>query len=964
MAKSLVITEKPSVARDIVEALGGFTERDGYWESEAYVVTFSVGHILELLPPEEVDPQYKRWTLDTLPILPESFKLRKKAGQSERLRVIKALLDRDDVDTVVNACDAGREGELIFREILQYLGSRKPTQRLWLQSMTRGAIRAGFERLQPGTDYDNLGAAAACRSQSDWLIGMNATRALTRRLKSRKEKTAWSAGRVQTPTLALVVDRELEVLSHVARPYSRVLASLEAAGQRYSGTWFDPGFTADPENPELRDDRIFDERVAQALVQRVQNGAGTASETRKPSRETAPPLFDLTALQREGNRRFGWSARRTLNAAQRCYEGHKILTYPRTSSRALPNDYRATIDGVLQAFLESETYGTFAQALLQSGLENTERTFDDSKVSDHFAIVPTGTLPPRDLAGDDARLFDLVTRRFLSTFYPPAVWNRVERITEIGGAQLRSRARTLDEPGWRSVTGVSEQEDPPLPPLVPGQADASGIGANVIEAEQTFERTKPPPRYTEARLLSLMENAGREIEDEEHAEALRDKGIGTSATRADIIENLIAKSYIVRGSKALRPTVKGIRLVDVLKRIHIDRLASPALTGQLEHHLSQVERGHRTAEQFMDEVVRYTEDIVDRARTFDYEELYQGEQPIGPCPACNRPVYERSWFYRCEEVPGIAAEDDCPFRIWKDKAGRYIDRETATALVTKGETAELEGFSTRDGRIYSGVLKLDDLEVTLIPVAGSTEDRASDTPEYEIDERPLGPCPMGCGSDVIETPTHFVCRAGHARAQELERERQARIAEAKAQGQKRPRVAKSDETPCPFTLPRTVCKREITRDEAELYLRDQKTPLLTDFTSRFGRPFAAMLTLRETGRHGFEFAPRTRAGADGAAGEGAAEGDGAAARKPSKRAATKVAAEADASADASATAAKSSRKSAGGRRKVSRKAAAGRKKAARKAARKKVVRKRVAPAKDGSAARAGKQAADAAAKRR
>jgi len=884
MAKSLVITEKPSVARDIVDTLGGFTEHDGYWENDEYVVTFSVGHILELLSPEDVDPQYKRWVLDTLPILPEEFKLKKKAGHADRHRIIKKLLERKDVSEVINACDAGREGELIFREILQFLGNPKPHRRLWLQSMTKAAIRQGFSALEPGADYDNLGAAAACRSQSDWLIGMNATRALTRRLKSRKEKTAWSAGRVQTPTLALVVERELEVLSHIPKAYSRLEARFEAAGHEYAGSWFDPAFSADEQQPERRDDRIFDEAEAQTILERVQGQAGSARETRKPSRETAPPLFDLTSLQREANRRFSWSARRTLNAAQRCYEGHKILTYPRTSSRALPEDYRETVDEVLVQFAASSDYGELARGIQATGLENTERTFDDSKVSDHFAIIPTGTLPEAPLSGDDARLFELVVRRFLGNFMPPALWNRVERITEVAGASFRTRSRTLEEPGWRAALGQAEHESEQLPPLVAGQSESDGIGARTLEIERIDEQTKPPPRYTEARLLSLMENAGREIEDEDAAEALRDKGIGTSATRADIIENLIAKGYLVRGGGGLRPTVKGIRLVDVLQRIHIDRLASAKLTGELEHHLLQVERGERTARSFMEEIEAYTRAIVKVAQEFDYKDLYKNDPPIGKCPLCSRLVYEYSWFYRCEEQPEVPAEEDCPFRIWKDKAGRYIDRATASTLLEKGETGELEGFSSRDGRIYGGILKLeDDGQITLTSVAGSTSDRTSDNPEYEVDERPLGPCPMGCGSQVIETSTHFICRAGYERAQELEREREALVAKARAEGKKRPRIPKPEQPPCPFILPRTVCKREITRDEALAYIADKRTGLLPEFTSRFGRPFSATLVLKDSGRHGFEFAPREKKGAKADAAEGD-EGQSPSEAPPTKKA--------------------------------------------------------------------------------
>jgi DNA topoisomerase-3 len=877
LPKSLVITEKPSVARDIVAVLGGFTEHDGFWESDDFVVTFSVGHIVELLSPEDVDPVYKRWTLDTLPILPAEFKLKQKQGQSERIRTIKKLLARKDIETVVNACDAGREGELIFREILEFLECDKPTKRLWLQSMTADSIRSGFRSLVDGHQYDGLGAAASCRSKSDWLIGMNATRALTRRLKGRKEKTAWSAGRVQTPTLAIVVDRELEVLAHVPRPYWQLQAKFLAGDAEYLGTWFDPSFTApEGEERELRDDRIFESEKANQLLDLVSGKSASASETRKPSRETAPPLFDLTSLQREGNRRFGWSARRTLNAAQRCYEAHKLLTYPRTDSRCLPNDYRSTVDAVLQAFAGDGPFQAEAAALVENGLENVERTFDDAKVSDHFAIIPTGKVPDANLSGDDQRLFDLVARRFLANFHPAAVWTRVERVTEVAAQSFRSRARTLDEPGWRAVIGQTEQEDQALPPLAPGQDEANGIAVRTASVELVAEKTKPLARITEARLLSLMESAGEDIEDEEIAAAISEKGIGTPATRADVIENLIAKGYLVRAGKSLRPTVKGIRLVDVLRRIKIDRLASAALTGELEYDLKRVERGSMKATQFMDEIVDYTKQIVDIAVSFQYEDLYPDEESLGKCPLCGRPVFERSWFYRCLEVPGATEDTDCRFRIWKDKSGRYMDRQTVRILLDKGETDELEGFAARDGRTYSARLTLEDGDVVIHGVAGSAGERVTEAVEYEVNDEPLGPCPMGCGSLVVETPTHFQCQAGIAKAAEnAEKARAFEESQPKELKRRKRYKVPPEDQPCGLLLPRTVCKREITREEALQFIGpNKKTELLTDFTSRFGRPFSAMLFVKENGRHGFEFAPRQKKGKDAPA-EGAESVDAA-----------------------------------------------------------------------------------------
>jgi DNA topoisomerase-3 len=846
-----VITEKPSVARDIVAALGGFREHDGFWENEDWVVTFSVGHLVQLLAPEDIDERYKRWTLDTLPILPEVFELKPKSGASERIRTIKKLLKRDDVESVVNACDAGREGELIFREIVQFLGSQKPTRRLWLQSMTTEAIRSGFRGLEPGSNYDGLAAAAACRSQSDWLIGMNATRALTRRLQARKEKVAWSAGRVQTPTLAILVDREHEILAHVPRPYWRIEANFEAASHSYGGTWFDPGFRASEAADDARDDRVFDEARASEIAAAVEGQAGEARETRKPSRETAPPLFDLTSLQREGNRRFSWSARRTLSAAQRCYEAHKLLTYPRTDSKALPADYRDTVDQVLQAFSEAGPFQTEASRLLEQGLQNTERTFDDSKVSDHFAIIPTGRLPEAGLSGDDARLYDLVARRFLATFHPPAVWNRVERVTEVSGHSFRSRSRTLDVPGWRAVVGETAQDDQALPALAPGQDEASGIAARNLDVETQHEETRPPPRVSEARLLSLMESAGRYVEADELADAIKEKGIGTPATRADIIENLIQKGYVVRVGKALRPQVKGIRLVDTLRRIHVDRLASPELTGELEYQLREVEHGDRTGPQFMKDMVEYTTEVVDRTRGFDYEDLYPDEEILGSCPQCGRPVYERGWFYRCKEQPD--AEEDCPFRIWKDKSGRYMDRNTVRTLLERKETSILDGFMTRDGRTYKAVLRIEEGELAIESTGTPDGERASDVPEYDVDSTPLGSCAIeGCEGQVIETPSLYRCSEGLALEEQI-----AALPEEERKARRRDKAAPK---PCPFTLPRTVCKREIIREEALAYVSEKRTPMLQEFISRYGRPFAATLFLKENGRHGFEFAQRTGGG--------------------------------------------------------------------------------------------------------
>ncbi|QDU64205.1 DNA topoisomerase 3 [Planctomycetes bacterium Pan216] len=845
MPKSLIITEKPSVAHDITEALGGFINHEKeYWESDQFICTFAVGHILELISPEEIDKVYKRWTLEHLPIIPDEFKLKPKEKQTNRVRLIKKLVNRPDVSDLINACDAGREGELIFREVVKYLDVDKPTRRLWLQSMTPEAIRHGFASLEPGEKFDGLGAAAECRSLADWLIGINASRALTVRLRSRSQKSAWSAGRVQTPTLALLVEREHEILKHIPIDFWRIECDFAHDQQTYRGTWYNPGFKEDETQPHAKADRVFDKARAEAIVAAVTGKPGVASEKRKPSRDAAPPLFDLTSLQREANRRFGWSAARTLRAAQGCYETHKVLTYPRTDSRCLPSDYVKHVEQVIDKFSQGSPFAKSAAYLKQNGRQNDSRVFNDKGVSDHFAIIPTGQLSSR-LSGDDQKLFDLVSRRFLATFFPPAIWEQVDRRTVVGEHHFQTKARSLRDPGWRSVFGQEAKADDPnvLPALVPGQEKSEGVAVNVAETELKDDKTKPPPRITEARLLSLMENAGRQIEDEDLAAALDEKGLGTPATRAEIIENLKNKQYV---DKSLRPTVKGMRFIDLLQRIHADRLTSAELTGELELHLSEVEHGQRDSSTFMKEVGEYTQDIVEAARNFDYDKIYPNDEALGNCPLCKRSVYERSWFYRCEEDPEAEGDDDCPFRIWKDKSGRYIDRTTAKTLLEKGTTGELDGFRNLQGRTYKGILSLEGGNLALKPIVGSEEGEADENlPKIDVRKEPLCPCPKnnGCPAaesdepcNIVETESDFIC------------EHRKKAFEA---GQPKPTGP---------VLPRIVCKRVMKREEAIAYFQKGETPLIEDFISRFGRKFKATLHTRETGKHRFEFPPREGGG--------------------------------------------------------------------------------------------------------
>ncbi len=850
MSKALVVAEKPSVARDIAAALGGCENHESHLESDQFVISWAVGHLLELKEPEEIDPKYKRWLLEDLPILPESFDWKPKEGQSDRIRVLNKLSKRPDVTKVINACDAGREGELIFRELIQHFQCTKPTLRLWLQSMTREAIRDGFSKLKPGSDYDGLGDAAFCRAEADWLIGMNSTRALTRRMKTRTETTAWSAGRVQTPTLALLAEREIEVLTHRPEPYWRILGEFKAPSHTYQGTWFDPKFESSPDSPK-KDDWILDVKELERILEAVKGKTGEAEETRKPRRESAPALFDLTSLQREANRKFGFSARRTLQAAQRLYEQHKLLTYPRTDSRCLPNDYVAHVQTVLGK-LQTTPYGQASRYLLKNGLQNQKKIFDDSKVSDHFAIIPTENMPSTELSGDDARVYDLVMRRFLAAFYPPAVWIEVERITTVNKEHFRTRSRYLNDPGWYEVYG-KEGEDTKLPPLGQLSADveaalvkslqgesasvemplettrAKAVGVTNLDAHSEAEQTKPPARITEARLLSLMEHAGQQVKDDEAlSDVMKGKGLGTPATRAEIIENLISKQYSRRAERVLRATSKGILLIDLLKRIKIDRLASARLTGELEMHLQEVEQGRRKRNQFMEEVFGDVQAIVERAKTFSYDELYKDDPPLGRCPKCQQAdVYEQSRFYACKRNNGKDAP--CTFIIWKERSGRYIERVTVKELLKDGQTAILEGFLTSSGRGYAARLKFnEEFQLETVSEGG---DGSGGGDAIDPNAVPLAPCPLlpdGCS--VYETPSNYRCQ-NHC-------------------------VADHPKRKIGVVLPKLVCQREIQVEEALAYFTTGSTPDLPDFISRFGRPFTARLTMQANGRHTFEFPPR------------------------------------------------------------------------------------------------------------
>ncbi|WP_186646738.1 DNA topoisomerase 3 [Fluviispira vulneris] len=872
-SKWLVVTEKPSVAGDLAKALGGFEKKGDHYESPKYYITWAVGHLLELLEPEELDPKYKRWLLQDLPILPQEFQYKPKKGQTERLNHIKSLAKKSDVTGIINACDAGREGELIFREIYDYCGINKTFKRIWLQSMTPEAIRKEFQTLKSGHDYDNLGDAARCRAESDWLIGMNATRAVTKRLKTRNTKGVWSVGRVQTPTLALIAKRELDYLKHRPEPFFNLEGRFSTTTHEYSGLWFDPKFkkpqaAEDDESIVSREkeDRIFSQQKLDEILKNFNDNKSQAkaSETRKESKEIAPQLFDLTLLQREANRKFGMPASRTLQAAQRLYEKHKLLTYPRTDSRYLPEDYVENVKNILKEFSAIPTeYSKACQKILKLGLLNKDRVFNNKHVSDHFAIIPTGQFPSEKLDGDDARIFDLVLKRFIAAFMPHAIWAKVERITVVGEQNFRTRVQDLQEPGWREVYGLDSEEESKLPKLneknPEAQTPVQTEGVNPIQ-----NATKPPPRYTEAKLLSLMEHCGKSVVDEEIAEVLKDKGIGTPATRADIIENLISKEYVSRYGKALRATSKGIRLVDVLSRIPIDILSKVDLTGEIEAGLRKMEKGQEKRSEFMQNMFDFTSTIVDKARTFEYDAIYKNDPPLGSCPVCKiGKVNEGFWGYKCSRA-GNSKEvtaDQCSFIIWKEKNQRYIDRSIVEEVLQKQVVGPFEFSNSTGTSHYDEYLTISPQKgIIFCTEQGEAKESATGYDAVVLHEELLSETFLKMPGTVKVTEMAYLCEFGNLPTETKEEASKPKRKSKKASGEdseKKKKVTKPKKVKRLISrMPRILCGREMSLDDYKSFILTGSTPPIADFKSKKGRPFAAALHLKENGNFEFKFVSR------------------------------------------------------------------------------------------------------------
>ncbi|MFI5005566.1 MAG: DNA topoisomerase [Solirubrobacterales bacterium] len=766
MPKTLVIAEKPSVGRDLARVLPGtFKKEEGWLEAEEYVVTWAVGHLVQLAEPDEYDPKFKRWRMDDLPIVPERFKLVVRDERSRKqMSVVTRQLSREDVGEVINACDAGREGELIFAYIYEKARSSKPVRRLWLNSMTNAAMKEAFASLRPGAELALLEQAARSRSEADWIVGMNATRAATIRLRTSFDG-AVSLGRVQTPTLAIVARREEEIKAFVPEPYwlvDAVFAAPALEGEENGGggpLLADPDPARGPRSPASAADgvasaadgvvpgervyigrfhagakpRLATEQEAAAIVAACTGREGTVTKLEvKEQRERAPMLYDLTSLQREANTRFGFSARRTLAAAQRLYEEHKALTYPRTNSRYLTKDMIPEIKPTAELVGGHREYAKAARYV--TGLDSLPlgRVVNDSKVTDHHAIIPTRSEHNIERMGDDdRRIYDLAVRRFLAVFHPEAVFEntRVETtiVAEGGGGSadgqdaasdaptgkhagkyvFRTRGKLLIVPGWRGVYGESaadtgesgaraeedEEADQQLPRLIEGEH------VQTRKIKSLAKETKPPRRYSDASLLGAMETAGKLVDDDELREAMKESGIGTPATRAAIIERLISVGYIERDGRSLVATEKGLNVVRLLGT---HPLTSPELTGQWEHRLDGIERGDDSRERFMQDIAGFAGETVKMLDT-TLKDVRIPKATLGPCPVCGHEILENRKGYSCwsREDPG------CGFVIWKAKAGKQLPVAIARELIKTGYTARpVTGFRGRSGRSFRAHLAL------------------------------------------------------------------------------------------------------------------------------------------------------------------------------------------------------------------------------------------------------------------
>ncbi|MFN7693001.1 MAG: DNA topoisomerase III [Burkholderiales bacterium] len=838
--KTLVIAEKPSVALDIVRALtpksGKFEKHDEFHENEQYIVSSAVGHLVEIAAPEGVDPKRGKWSFANLPVIPPHFDLQPIDKSKGRLNALVKLIRRKDVGALINACDAGREGELIFRLILQYAQPakgplNKSVQRLWLQSMTPEAIRDGFKNLRTDEALMPLADAARCRSEADWLVGINGTRAMTAFNSRDGGFFLTTVGRVQTPTLSIVVEREEKIRKHVSRDYWEVRASFAAQAGEYEGKYIQPNFKKG-DDAEARAYRLWDKASADAIAAAVKGQPATVTEESKPTTQASPGLYDLTTLQREANSRFGFSAKTTLSLAQALYEKHKALTYPRTDSRHLPEDYLPVAKQTMEMLQGEDLPGPLAllsqhagTALKAGYVKPTKKVFDNTKVSDHFAIIPT-LQAPKALSEAEAKLYELVVKRFLAVFYPSAEFQVTTRLSVAAGHTFQTNGKVLVNPGWLAVYGKEAQDDDAT--LV---AVAQGEKVATESVDVKGLQTKPPARYTESTLLGAMEGAGKLVDDDEFREAMAERGLGTPATRASIIEGLLNEKYMLREGRELIPTAKAFQLMTLLRGLEVEELTKPELTGQWEHQLSEMEKGRLARDVFMANIAKMAEQVVAKAKSYDRDTVPGDYATLAtPCPKCGSVVKENYRRFACT---------GCTFSITKIPGGRSFELPEVEQFIRDKHIGPLEGFRSRLGRPFTAELRMV-FDEELEGGGGSPgnwklefafdDDKASDDGE-PVDfsaSTSHGPCPK-CGGHVYEHGSNYVCE--HSVGAHIT---------------------------CDFKSGKIILTQPV--DEAQIHklLHAGATDYLENFVSnRTKRKFKAKLVFdKKEGKVNFEFEPR------------------------------------------------------------------------------------------------------------
>jgi DNA topoisomerase-3 len=859
--KTLVIAEKPSVAQDIVRALtplaGKFEKHDEYFESDTYVVSSAVGHLVEIQAPEEYDVKRGKWSFAHLPVIPPHFDLKPVDKTKTRLNAVVRLAKRKDVGQLINACDAGREGELIFRLIEQYAGGAKPlgkpVSRLWLQSMTPQAIRDGFGALRTDKQMQPLADAARCRSEADWLVGINGTRAMTAFNSRDGGFFLTTVGRVQTPTLSVVVEREEQIRSFVSRDYWEIHASFTAQAGAYPAKWFDPQHKRDADDAEKRADRLWTQHEAQAIADAVRDQPATVTEESKPTTQASPLLFDLTSLQREANGKFGFSAKTTLSIAQSLYERHKALTYPRTDSRALPEDYVPVVKQTFEMLADSgmKHLAPFAATAIKGNyVKPTKRVFDNAKVSDHFAIIPT-LQAPHGLSEAEQKIYDLVVRRFMAVFFPSAEYQVTTRISTVKPQgkehNFKTEGKVLVKPGWLAIYGkeaadeVADAKDGDKgQSLVPVQA---GEKVKTETVEPKGLKTRPPARYSEATLLGAMEGAGKTVEDDELREAMQEKGLGTPATRSSIIEGLIAEKYMLREGRELIPTAKAFQLMTLLRGLGVEELSKAELTGEWEYKLNQMEHGKLSRATFMAEIAAMTERMVRLAKEYDRDTIPGDYATLhAACPNCGGIVKENYRRYTCTGKSGN--EEGCGFSFGKTPAGRTFEVAEVEQFLRDRKIGPLDGFRSKAGWPFTAemVIKFDEESKNYKLEFDFGDDRKGEENGEIIDfsaQVSLGACPKcgagagnAAGGRVFEHGKNYVCDKSV------------------------PTLAQPTPS-CDFKTGQVILQQPIERTQMQKLLSTGKTDLLDKFVSmRTRRAFKAMLAWdAEAGKVNFEFAP-------------------------------------------------------------------------------------------------------------